>query len=292
MKFTIFTPTYNRAYTLPKLYYSLVKQTFKDFEWLIVDDGSTDDTRNLVEGWIKEGVVKIRYINKKNSGKQRSYNIGIKSAFGELFICIDSDDQYTEDALEKILYYWNEIEDKNKYAGLGYLSIYSNGELIGSQFPGDIFDSNHFDIYFKHGVRGDKGLMFKTSVLRRFYFPEIEGERFITEATLYNRISREYKIRYLNERLEIKDYYPDGLTAKYREIMLRNPVGSALYHNERNYFKMSLKDQVLNAAVYVKYSLLAKRGILQILEKSKSNKVLTIFSLPLGMFMYFKEGKG
>ncbi len=285
--FTVFTPTYNRGYILNKLYQSLKNQSYKDFEWLIIDDGSTDNTRKIVDEWISENNIKIRYFYKKNSGKQKTYNLAIKKAQGEFFICIDSDDQYTEDALEKILIYWSRIKNKNKYAGLTYLSMFPDGKLIGTEFPKNEFDSNHFDIYYKYNVKGDKGMMFRTSVLREFYFPEIAEEHFITEGTLYNRISRKYKTRYINEKLEIKDYQENGLTTKYKNLMLSNPKGSALYFNEKNFFDMKLLDRVLSNAVYIKFSLISKKIYREIYSYAIYKKYFFLSYL-IGKYMHLK----
>ena len=135
MKFTIFTPTYNRAYLLEELYDSLKSQTFKDFEWLVVDDGSLDDTRQIVEKFINEKILNISYYYKDNGGKQRAYNYALDKAKGELFICLDSDDKYVPNGLEIILKYWIKNEKNSKIAGMGYISTYPNGDIIGTKFP-------------------------------------------------------------------------------------------------------------------------------------------------------------
>jgi glycosyltransferase involved in cell wall biosynthesis len=241
MKFTIFTPTYNREGLLISLYESLKKQTFKDFEWLIVDDGSVDNTNETVQQFIKENILNISYYYKENGGKQRAYNYALDNAKGELFICLDSDDEYVSNALEIILEYWKKVEKNAKIVGMGYLSTYPDGSTIGSKFPSDEMIETQFDIYNKYKVTGDKGLMFRTEVIKNYKFPVFDGEKFTTEALVYNRIAEKYEMLYINEKIEIKQYHEDGLTAKYNDLLLRNPKGNALYHNERNKHKMTFK---------------------------------------------------
>ena len=168
MKFTIFTPTYNRAYLLEELYDSLKSQTFKDFEWLVVDDGSLDDTRQIVEKFINEKILNISYYYKDNGGKQRAYNYALDKAKGELFICLDSDDKYVPNGLEIILKYWIKNEKNSKIAGMGYISTYPNGDIIGTKFPKNEMIESQFDIYNKYKVTGDKGLMFRTDIIKNY----------------------------------------------------------------------------------------------------------------------------
>lgn len=288
MKFTVFTPTYNRKELLRKLYESLKNQTYKDFEWLIVDDGSDDNTEKIVKEFISENKLDIKYYYKKNGGKQRAYNFAVEKTRGELFICLDSDDEYVSDGLEIILKYWKKYEKNDKIAGMGYLSIYPDGKVIGTEFPQNEMIESQFDIYNKYGVKGDKGLMFRTEIIKKYPFPVFEGEKFTTEALIYNRISKKYKMLYINEKIEIKQYHDDGLTAKYNDLLLRNPKGQALYHNERNRHKMSFKQKILNNAVYYKFCKIAGYPFRKIWNESESKGML-LLGLPLGMYMVSKE---
>jgi len=288
MKFTIFTPTFNRKELLEKLYKSLQKQTFKDFEWLIVDDGSTDGTKEKAEEFLSEKKLDIKYYFKENGGKQRAYNFATDKANGELFICLDSDDEYVENGLETILKYWKKYEKNNNIAGMGYLSTYPNREVIGSSFPEKEMVSTQFDIYNKYGVKGDKGLMFRTEIIKKYKFPVFDDEKFITEAVVYNRICEKYKMVYVNEKIEIKEYQEDGLTAKYSNLLLRNPKGQALYHKEINSQNLSFKQKVLNNAVYYKFCRAAGYKFGKIFKENK-NKLFLIFALGIGEYMWQKE---
>ena len=287
MKFTVFTPTFNRKELLKKLYKSLQKQTFKDFEWLIVDDGSTDGTKEKVEEFLSEKKLEIKYYFKENGGKQRAYNFATEKANGELFICLDSDDEYVENGLEIILKYWKKYEKNSDIAGMGYLSTYPNREIIGSSFPEKEMISTQFEIYNKYGVKGDKGLMFRTEIIKKYKFPVFEDEKFITEAVVYNRICEKYKMVYVNEKIEIKEYQEDGLTAKYNNLLLKNPKGQALYHNEINSQKLTFKQKILNNAVYYKFCKVAGYKFGKIFKESK-NKLFLIFAIPVGEFMWKK----
>lgn len=287
MKFTIFTPTFNRKELLGKLYSSLQNQTYRDFEWLIVDDGSTDGTEERVKEFINEKKLDIKYFYTENGGKQRAYNFGVEKAEGELFICLDSDDEYVETGLETILKYWEKYEKNNEIAGMGYLSTYPDGKVIGKEFPKKEMISTQFDIYNKYGVKGDKGLMFRTGILKKYPFPVFEGEKFTTEAVVYNRICQKYKMLYVNEKIEIKEYQEDGLTAKYNNLLLRNPKGQALYHNEINLQQLTFRQKILNNAVYYKFCKVAGYGFSKI-YKECYDKIGLIISLPVGMYMYWK----
>lgn len=284
MKFTIFTPTYNRRELLKKLYESLKSQTYKDFEWLIVDDGSRDGTEETVASFLAEEILDIKYYYKENGGKQRAYNFGAEKAQGELFICLDSDDEYVYNGLEIIIDYWKKYENNDKIAGMGYLSVYPDGKVIGTEFPENEMTGSQFDIYSKYKVKGDKGLMFRTEVIKKYPFPVFEGEKFTTEAVVYNRIAENYKMVYINEKIEVKEYQKDGLTSEYNALLLRNPKGQALYHNERNRHNMNFKEKLLNNAVYYKFCKKAGYRFSRIWKESES-RLFLLLGLPVGLYM-------
>lgn len=290
MKFTIFTPTYNRKELLKKLYFSLQNQTFKDFEWLIVDDGSNDGTNELVKDFLKEKKLDIKYFFKENGGKQRAYNFALEKAQGELFICLDSDDEYKNYGLEIILKYLKKYENNKNLAGMGYLSTYPDGKIIGSAFPKDELIATQFEVYNKYGVTGDKGLVFFTKIIKKFPFPVFDGEKFVTEAVVYNRICRNYKMLYVNEKIEVKDYQNDGLTAKYNNLLLKNPKGQALYHNEINFEKLSFKQRLLNNAVYYKFCRFSNYSYLKSFKECNS-KLFFVLGSFLGFIMWLKDKK-
>lgn len=210
-KFTVFTPTYNRAHTLPRVYESLKKQTFRDFEWLIVDDGSTDGTGELVASWQKEASFPIRYFWQENRHKKVAFNRGVREARGELFLPLDSDDECVPHALERFIYHWNKIPyvQRNGFSGVTALCMNQNGKIVGDRFPGgEYMDSDSLEIWYKYGVRGEKWGFHRTEVLREYPFPE-EVEGHVPEGVVWSAIARKYKTRFVNEALRI--YYQNGV---------------------------------------------------------------------------------
>ncbi len=212
IKVTVCTPTYNRAYTLPKLYESLKKQTNGDFEWLIVDDGSIDDTENLVNSWISgSDLMEIRYIKKENGGKHTALNYGVANARGKIFFIVDSDDYLKENAIDKIICDFKNLPN-GKYAGLGYNKTFEDSGLVGKTFQGDYVDATSLQ-RAKYGISGDKAEVFFTDILRRYPFPVYKGERFLTEAIVWNRIANDgYLIRWINQAIYVCEYREDGLS--------------------------------------------------------------------------------
>lgn len=232
---TILTPTYNRASLLPRLFDSLLRQTSKDFEWIVVDDGSTDDTREVVAN-LKEkcgGAFPMGYVYKANGGKHMAINIGAERARGELLFIADSDDLLTDDALETVANSWHDISDDKSFAGIAGLDIaMDTREVIGSGLPQEHIDCNAIDIRYRHHVTGDMKEVFRTEVLREFPFPEFAGERFCPEQLVWFRMARRYRLRYINKPIYIADYQPDGITAGITKARMRNPSASMLTYAE------------------------------------------------------------
>lgn len=232
---TILTPTYNRASLLPRLFDSLLCQTNKEFEWIVVDDGSTDDTREVVAN-LKEkcgGAFPMGYVYKANGGKHMAINIGAERARGELLFIADSDDLLTDDALETVANSWHDISDDKSFAGIAGLDIaMDTREVIGSGLPQEHIDCNAIDIRYRHHVTGDMKEVFRTEVLREFPFPEFAGERFCPEQLVWFRMARRYRLRYINKPIYIADYQPDGITAGITRARMRNPSASMLTYAE------------------------------------------------------------
>lgn len=232
---TILTPTYNRASLLPRLFDSLLRQTNKDFEWIVVDDGSTDDTREVVAN-LKEkcgGAFPMGYVYKANGGKHMAINIGVERARGELLFIADSDDLLTDDALETVANSWHDISDDKSFAGIAGLDIaMDTREVIGSGLPQEHIDCNAIGIRYRHHVTGDMKEVFRTEVLREFPFPEFAGERFCPEQLVWFRMARRYRLRYINKPIYIADYQPDGITAGITRARMRNPSASMLTYAE------------------------------------------------------------
>lgn len=234
MLITVFTPTYNRAHLLPRLYESLCKQIFKDFEWVIVDDGSVDDTKCLSLSLPqREGTFfTIRYFYQENGGKHRAINRGVKKAKGELFFIADSDDILPPNALETVAGIYEEIKDDSSFAGVCGLDGTFEGKIIGSGLPQDVIDETSIAVRFKLGVTGDMKEVFRTDVLKEFPFPEIEGERFCPEDLVWNRIASKYKLRNINQIIYLAEYQIDGISANIVKSRMNNPVASMILYAE------------------------------------------------------------
>ena len=229
---TIFTPTYNRAYILPKLYESLREQSCHDLEWIIIDDGSTDDTRSLVEGWTRAAnPFPIRYHRQPNGGKHRAINRGVELARGDFFFIVDSDDRLPSDAVETILRETKRISDDPTFAGLVGLRGALDGTPSGD-LGEEIFDDHLRAIRHRRGMMQDMAEVFRTDYLRRYPFPELEGECFCTEALVWNRLDRQYRFRFLNRVIYLCEYRDDGLSAKYMRLLYHSPRSALTYHLE------------------------------------------------------------
>ncbi|MER3554474.1 MAG: glycosyltransferase family 2 protein [Meiothermus sp.] len=228
--FTVFTPSYNRAKLLPRAYESLLRQTLKDFEWLIIDDGSTDDTRAVVEGWT-DAPFPIRYVYKENGGKHTALNRGVQEAKGDFFVILDSDDWITDTTLERMIAVWDTVPDKNRFAEVVGLFAYEGGEVVGTRFPRDVLDSDPAEIQAVYKVWGDKLACHRTAVLREFPFPEDLG-RFVTESLVWYRIARRYKSRFVNQVWRVVEYQGDGLTANFTQARRNSAPSSMLFYAE------------------------------------------------------------
>jgi glycosyltransferase involved in cell wall biosynthesis len=211
--FTVFTPTYNRAHTLHRVFESLCEQTYRDFEWLLVDDGSTDNTKELIETWIKMTDFPIRYFWQENSGKHIAYNLGIREARGHMFAVLDSDDALVSNALERVSQLWNEIPEceRSSFCLIGGHCRDQDGAVIGSTFPRSPFDTTAQESYFVYRIRGEKFVVRRTDVFRRYPFPEIAGTNYIPEPLVGLQIGLSYKFRFVNEVFRI--YYVDKTPA-------------------------------------------------------------------------------
>lgn len=261
---TIFTPAYNRKEELKKLYKSLKEQDYKDFEWVIVDDGSTDDTTETVQEFINEDLVKINYYKQENKGKSLAHNKGVEIAKGEYFLCIDSDDYFTNDALYIVSTYLEKIKENDEICGLGFLNYKMNtNEIIGSKFPKDEIEETYYNIYNKYKVTGDKALIFKTNIIKKFPFPEIKNEKFVPESLIFNRISKQYKLLFINKVIIYKQYLEEGYSNNYFELMKRNPRGNMLNYKELYEFDKSL----YNVAAYDMFAIFAKYGMIKAIKE-------------------------
>ena len=290
---TVFTPAYNRTHTLPRTYESLCSQSCKDFVWLIVDDGSADNTAELVRSWQeKDNGFEIRYIYKENGGMHTAHNTAYENIDTELNTCIDSDDCMASGAVEKILRKWESVRDKG-YAGLIALDSDMDGNIIGQGFPEGLTETT-LTGYYAAGGSGDKKLIYRTDIINQYPpYPVFEGERYVALAYKYRLIDQKYKLAVLDEVVCNVDYQPDGhSTAMFREYV-RSPRGFAFWRKVCMQYPESPKRLVVDAIHYVAESLIA--GEKHFLRESP-RKLLTFAAIPFGWalskYINSKQPKG
>lgn len=256
---TIFTSTYNRAYIIDDLYQSLLKQTDMDFEWLIVNDGSSDDTDNYFRKIIqRNNPFPIRYFSQKNKGKHVAINFGVKKALGKLFFIVDSDDFLTNDAIKKIKEWERSLDDSKKWAGVAGLRGYAKDHIIGKTFSGgDFVDAKNTERHL-YQIYGDKSEVYFTSVLKKYPFPEIEGEKFMEEEYVWNAIGNDgFYIRWFNDIIYITDYLKDGLSYDKNKHK-NNPQGTLLWARQNIKIFQSTNQQKTYDAILTYYNAVKK----------------------------------
>ena len=289
---TVFTPTYNRAHLLPRLYESLCRQTFTDFEWVIVDDGSVDDTKSLVNKFLVDktqhstlNTNTIRYFYQENGGKHRAINRGVKEAQGELFLILDSDDTLPEKSLETINHYYQQIKDDRSFGGVcGYMA-HHDGTIIGRGCDMPLLDANSIDWEYKYGGRGDMCEVFRTEVLREIPFPDIPGERFVPENLVLFRIAHKYKLRIFKKVVYYRDYLEGGLTDKIIKIRMKSPIAATTYYAELNSCNIPYIHRMKAAINYYRFHLCLSNSS----EDVKQIKWYWMWTKPLGWLMHVND---
>lgn len=303
---TVFTPTYNRGNLLNRLYQSLCKQKNKEFEWVIVDDGSTDETSSVIKMIQDKHACEnfpIHYYKKENGGKHTAVNMGVQKAHGDLFFIADSDDILPSEALQVVAEVWDATKEDLSIGGIcGFDGDITDGEVIGTGFPKGLqfaklclADNNHISyidgttrqIRFDLGVDGDMKEVFRTSVLREFPFPEITGERFCPEVLVWNRIASKYKLRHINQIIYLVEYQQDGITAAITRSRMNSPIASTMTYAEMLDYNISLKWKIRSAINYwrFKYCITNKS-----LKAPNVKWYWKAFQL-IGLIMHLKDNK-
>lgn len=286
---TVFTPAYNRAHTLPRTYESLLNQSNKNFIWMIVDDGSADDTAELVSQWQKlDNGFEIQYIYKENGGMHTAHNTAYENIKTELNVCIDSDDKMTPEAVDKILNAWNQVRDKD-YAGIIGLDVnMANGKVIGKGFPDNMIETT-LGGYYASGGAGDKKLVYRTDVINSTPpYPVFEGEKYVGLAYKYGIIDLKYKLYVLNEVLCEVEYQADGSSNNMFRQYLNNPKGFAFLRKFNMQHPLSKKRLVIDCIHYCSSSFISHN---KSYIKESPKKLLTILCTPLGWLvtLYIKR---
>lgn len=282
IRLTIFTPAYNRAHTLPRTYESLLQQDCKEFIWLIVDDGSQDNTAELVRQWqSQDNGFEIRYIYKENGGMHTAHNTAYENIDTELNTCIDSDDRLAAGAVRKILSKWELVRDRG-YAGIIGLDSDFDGHIIGKGFPEGMTETSVIG-YYAAGGSGDKKLVYRTEIINKYpSYPVFEGEKYVALSYKYRLIDQDYKMAVLDEILCNVEYQPDGSSNTMWRQYLKNPKGWAFWRKVCMQYPISRKRMVVDCINYVSSSLLYKNR--RFIAESP-RKLLTILCIPAGALL-------
>ena len=292
MILTIFTPAFNRAHTLGRTYESLKKQDCKDFVWLVVDDGSTDNTRELVNRWMEqEKDFEIRYVYKENGGMHSAHNTAYRNIDTLLNTCIDSDDEMAEGAVRKILDKWYSVKDKG-YAGIIALDADMNtGKVIGRGFPEGLEETT-VSGYYNAGGSGDKKLIYRTDIINAYpEYPEFAGEKYVSLSYKYLLIDQDYKLAVLDEVVCIVEYQPDGSSNSMFKQYLRNPRGFAFWRTVRMKYDTTMKRRIMDC---IHYCSSAQIGNIKGYVKDSPYPLLTVLCTPAGHVLtaYIKKKAG
>ena len=299
---TVFTPTYNRAHLLGRAYESLCDQTAPPpFEWVVVDDGSTDGTAALVRAWADAAPFPVRYVRQPNGGKHTAINRGVGEAAGELVLILDSDDWLAPGALATVWRHWTLIpsEARDEFAGVGGHFAYPTGERVGSPFPAPVFDADVFELRERRGVEGDKLEAYRTDVLAAFPFPPAldaptDGRAvYVTERLVWNRIALRYKIRYVDGVIGYKEYQPGGITDRTIQIRAGAPRTNRLYYGEVLHVDRPLPPRAVarTAANHARFSLHAglRPWAGRPVKSGRWRQLVYAVSFPLGVALYLRD---
>ena len=279
MLVTIFTPTYNRGYLLTRLYNSLLDQTDINFEWIIVDDGSTDSTKEIVSSFIEDKRIKVIYEYQNNSGKHVAVNRGIDLALGDYFAIVDSDDYLLPNTIEAIKTAFSNLDLNNKFAGISFNKGYSPDEYVGETFSGEYLDATSIERK-KYNILGDKFEVFFTKILKENKFPVIEGEKFMSEIVLWTRIAAQgYKIRWFNKIVYICEYLPGGLTDSNDKLIASNYRGYALRIREQvSLANINIRERMGYYSAYYK-NRMNHASITDIAKELDANIIILLLSI-------------
>lgn len=290
---TVFTPTYNRAYVLKQCYDSLCRQTCKDFVWLIVDDGSSDDTKEIVEKWMSnDNGFEIRYVYKQNGGMHTGHNKAYELIDTELNVCIDSDDFMPDDAVELIVNFWEENKDSS-YSGILALDVYKNGQVIGKELPNK--KSTTLSGYYQNGGQGDKKLIYRTEIINKYPpYPEFEGEKFVPLDYKYLLADQDYELLIMNKPVCVVEYMEDGSSKNMLRQYYKNPRGFAFMRKVSMKYDIGFLKNFKTCIHYVSSSFISKN---RKFVKESPRKGMTVLATPFGFALYLlvlynnREGK-
>lgn len=288
MKISVLTPTYNRAHLLDKLYASLLINSNNcmgcQIEWLIMDDGSTDNTKRVVEEYAKEAILDIKYFYQENQGKMAAINNLIKKATGDLIVECDSDDFFTKDAFKIIVQSVKECKDMSDIYALVFLKYTKEGKNMGNEFLEDNYQSTMFSLYFKEGITGEKALVYNATIRKKFEYELENNEKFVTEARLHHKMDLEKTVRCFNKPIMTCEYQKEGYTRNINKLFKESPFGYYQYFKEifeQDMHGVTFKKRMYVYKHYILFSILTnqKHAIRNV--KGILNKIMvTILYIP------------
>lgn len=290
MKITIFTPTYNRAHLLPRLYDSLKNQEYTELEWVIMDDGSKDNTKELVESWINESKIEIIYNYQMNQGRFAAFNNAMSFFKGDLILFVDSDDYLLPNSILKIVDVWNKITDKRSVSGIIAYMQTDGGKVLGSKFPEGVKRERIYTLYDKYKMKGDKFIAFRNDLIQKYKYPVFKNERFTGDSIIFNAMNQDAPMYLLREKITFREYQEDSITKNLLDYHLSSPNGMREHYKDcLKYDKYNKYNIFKHCVGYISFALLTKINCKDIIINSP-RKFWTIISYPAGI-IYFRKCK-
>ena len=278
---TVLTPAYNRGKLLEKLYDSLCAQDCKDFEWLIVDDGSTDDTSERVEQMKQTANFPIFYYKKENGGKHTALNYAYQFIRTPLTFIVDSDDSLTGDAVSYIDEIYKKYKNESDLCGFSFLRGKPNGGYLStSGVPQDGMKESYVDCRINRSIGGDMAEVWYTHCLKEYPFPEFQGEKFLGEDIVWVRMSEKYKMRFFNRVIYVSDYLEDGLTNNRRKHNIKSPNGCVVRAEAFLDSDSNIKAKIKAALQYQVYGRFARIDMIKMYRETGSKVLFLVGFLP------------
>lgn len=288
-KITVVTPTYNRAYTLERCYKSLCNQTNKNFIWLIIDDGSEDNTEEIIQKYRKDNIINIKYIKKNNGGKASALNKSMGFIQTKYCACLDSDEYFSNDAIEIALEELDKIKNKDNVCGIIALRRDKTGKVLGGkEIPEKVEYIKYVDINNKYNIRSEVICFYKTEILKNYKFPEFEGEKFVSPAYIQHEISRKYMYKVFRNPIIFCEYLEDGLTKNKVKVIRKNPQGYIIVIRQAFELSSKITKKIKHGIMYGAASILIKD---KTFVRNSPHKLLSILLYPVSYIAYVKRFK-
>lgn len=290
LMFTLFIPSFNRAHSIGKTLASVNESTFRNFEVIIIDDGSTDHTLEIVEYWREKVDFPFSYIFQENSGKMQAHNRALSHARGFLFMTLDAGDLLLPTALELLKLAWEEIpsQDKVNIAGISALCLREDGALSGKKYPERVANNNYLSLVSRNPLSGEKRQAIRTTVMKQYPYPLIPGEKHIRPDLILKRMAHHYQLHFINVPVQVNKREADGITANIRNYRLNNPKSFKLYFLEEitvNKSYYNWRKLYSDHWRYVQYSLHSGIGLKHQFNEVH-NMLLWLLSIPEGVLKW------